>query len=36
MGGEGSKVYLANSHVAAAAAVAGELVHPEAVMGVPA
>jgi 3-isopropylmalate/(R)-2-methylmalate dehydratase large subunit len=36
MGGKDSKVYLANSHVAAAAAVAGELVHPEAVMGVPA
>jgi 3-isopropylmalate/(R)-2-methylmalate dehydratase large subunit len=36
MGGKDSKVYLANSHVAAAAAVAGELVHPEAVLGVPA
>jgi 3-isopropylmalate/(R)-2-methylmalate dehydratase large subunit len=36
MGGKDSKVYLANAHVAAAAAVAGELVHPEAVMGVPA
>ena len=37
MGGKDSKVYLANAHVAAAAAVAGELVHPEAVgAGVPA
>lgn len=33
MGGEGSQVYLANAHVAAATAVAGELVHPSAVMG---
>ena len=33
MGGKGSKVYLANAHVAAAAAVAGELVDPAAVIG---
>ncbi len=36
MGGEGSRVYLANAHVAAASAVAGELVHPSAVLGGPA
>jgi 3-isopropylmalate/(R)-2-methylmalate dehydratase large subunit len=36
MGGAGSNVFLANAHVAAAAAVAGEIVHPAAVVGVPA
>lgn len=36
MGGEGSKVYLANAWVAAAAAVAGELVDPSTVEAVPA
>jgi len=30
MGDPGSQVYLANAHVAAASAVAGELIHPEA------
>jgi 3-isopropylmalate/(R)-2-methylmalate dehydratase large subunit len=33
MGGKGSQVFLANAHVAAAAAVAGELVDPAAVVG---
>ncbi len=33
MGGEGSGIYLANAWVAAAAAVAGEIVHPSAVLG---
>lgn len=33
MGGKGSQVFLANAHVAAAAAVAGELVDPAAIVG---
>jgi 3-isopropylmalate/(R)-2-methylmalate dehydratase large subunit len=33
MGANSSEVYLANPAVAAASAVAGELVHPEEVVG---
>jgi 3-isopropylmalate/(R)-2-methylmalate dehydratase large subunit len=34
MGHAGARVYLANAYVAAAAAVAGEIVDPAAVVGV--
>jgi 3-isopropylmalate/(R)-2-methylmalate dehydratase large subunit len=36
MGANSSRLYLANSHVAAAAAVAGELIDPAAIVGAPA